>query len=179
MRLTENDLKALRGMTGNGLTNYVVPGLESHLFAKARMFVNTRKQEAFVTPHSHRYDLACLVLEGSVCNSVYELSKEPFAQHYAVSSMRSVSGDEPGKYMSLEPRGEDRFAVTHTQYARGEWYILPYEVIHSITFSEDAKVLVLEGPAELDFVTILEPSVNGKRVPTFRAEPWMFQPIED
>jgi hypothetical protein len=179
MRLTESHLKDLLAMAGNGLTNYIVPGLESHLFSKARVFVNTRKQEAFVTPHSHRYNLACLVLDGSVCNSVYEQSSAPSAQRYALSELHSVSADEPGKYQAPALIGADNYIVTHTGYREGEWYLLPWHVIHSITFSDDAKVLVLEGPAENDFVTILEPVVRGERVATFRVEPWMFQHILD
>lgn len=55
--------------------NYAgIPGLTSWMIGtspnggKIRMFHSYRDHDEFITPHSHRFDFECLVVEGEVEN---------------------------------------------------------------------------------------------------------------
>jgi hypothetical protein len=171
-------------MTYDPIGNYIVPGLWSSLVAeghhssqKVRLFTNSRTQDQHITPHSHRFDLACMVLHGSVENTIYE----PYPEEWGgtkygdrfMASKLTYSG-VPGKYKQEQIEAELYGHRTNT-YVAGQWYYMTHEQIHSIKFSKDAMVLVFEGDSKTDTTTILEPFVNGKVIPTFKVEDWMFK----
>lgn len=158
------------------LQNYVSPGLTSDLveLGNVRMFTNTRPQEQFITPHSHRFNFAACVLRGEVENTVYSFDDPTGNKAAKYQASILVYGDEPGKYEI-----QDGFSKYYSQrtktYKLGDWYFMNYRDIHSIKFSHDAQVLMLEGKSITRRTTILQPVVNDQVVPTFRVEPWMFK----
>lgn len=185
-KITDTVRNHLLDMGYDSLHNYIVPGLVStligedpHASAKIRIFRNTRIQDEFITPHSHRFDLACMVLQGRVENTIF--SGVPYPNHhshiysdeYQVS--RLLYEGDPGKYDKADTVVE-RFGRFTNTYTSGQWYFLKYHEIHSIKFSKDAIVLVFEGDSKTDTTMILEPIVNGKTIRTFKVEDWMFQP---
>jgi hypothetical protein len=185
-RIDERVRDHLLDMGYDSLHNYIVPGLVStligedpHASAKIRLFRNTRTQDEFITPHSHRFDLACMVLQGVVENTIF--SGVPYAGHtsdsysdeYQVS--RLIYEGNPGKYDKADTVVQ-RFSRCASTYRTGQWYFLKFDEIHSIKFSKDAMVLVFEGDSKTDTTVILEPRVNGETIRTFKVEDWMFKP---
>jgi hypothetical protein len=164
-------LKQIEKMKADKLENYVLPGLSSHLVSqgKIRLFEMSRNQQNEVTPHSHRFDFACLVMEGYVLNKLWEIN--PAGDEYEVSQL-SYSG-QIGRY-SLSKIERQFFHYKEERFNAGEVYAMYANEIHSIYFSRGAKVLFFEGPAISKTSLIIEPVVNGLRVPTFKTEPWMF-----
>lgn len=162
--------------------NYVLPGLVSTLLPKGklRMFTASRYTEEFINPHSHRFDFACLVLRGSVWNTVY--SKVPeLTQKADPWACFEVTPDRGGmgKYVRQKVSGLEFYEATTKQYRAGEVYaMLDYE-IHSIRFSRDAVVLFIEGPQRKEHSCVLQPvggfPDNVEDVDTFSPRPWMFQ----
>lgn len=176
----------LLDMGYDSLHNYIVPGLVStligedpHASAKIRLFRNTRVQDEFITPHSHRFDLACMVLQGSVENTIFTAvpyaghTSEMYSDEYQVSKL--VYDGYPGKYKKEDDHFA-RFARNPKTYRPGQWYFLKDYDIHSIKFSKDAIVLIFEGDSKTDETVILEPRVNGETIRTFKVEDWMFKP---
>lgn len=161
----------------NEVLNYIVPGLSSFLCSKGniRIFENTRRQEHFITPHDHRYDLLCLVLQGSVINHTYKPEgKFDYDQvdEYAISILRTK---EQFKY-TREYSDKGNFCRQSESYEKGDWYFISHEDIHSIVFSHTAKVLVFESAPIDKNITILEPIDKlGEVINTFVVEPWMFR----
>lgn len=167
----------LSGLDTDKVRNYVAPGLDSHMFtgAKLRMFVNTRPQEYFITPHSHRYDLFSVVLSGTVKNTMYTAlgPEEEHGDRYAVSVIRP---DGRFKYIRVGEPNVSRFHRWSEEYGQGDHYIIEHGAIHSIEFSDGAEVLLLESPSKAEKSVILEPTDRlGKPIKTFIVEPWMFQ----
>lgn len=166
----------------NTISNYIVPGLVSTLIgegstssAKIRLFSNTRTQDMPITPHSHRFDLACMVLRGRVENTLYRqwaTASESVTDDFAVSKLKY--GGSPGVYTQATDEVRT-FARTVTAYEQGQWYFMSCKEIHSIKFGKDAMVLIFEGPNKVDESVILEPHVDGKTIHTFKVEDWMFQ----
>jgi len=182
--LSNTDLQDFLGEIGTSrIDNYILPGLSSimlsgemHSIASVRMFENTRNQQGHITPHSHRFSLACCVLRGEVHNSLYTEATSPTAvgldlDEYAARALKYKS--EPGKYETAFGY-RSKWRKHTTKYSVGQWYFMRDNEIHSIDFSPDARVLVIEGPDVSDTTTILEPLVNGVVVPTFKVEDWMF-----
>lgn len=165
-------------MTHGCIPNYIAPGLNSYLLGSdperkhgsCRMFLNTRDQEFFVTPHSHRFDFACCVLRGWAKNTLYE---EGYSH---MPNYRRSSYDRLTK--QAKPEDCAYFAKRSTIYHQGDWYTMACEEFHSIEFSHDAVVLFLEGAQEQEITYILEPVVGGLVVPTFKVEPWMYNSRE-
>lgn len=180
--LSNDGLQDFIGEAGHSrINNYILPGLSSIMLSGGdsviRMFENTRNQVGTITPHSHRFDLACCVLRGEVHNSLYlEEVNPPIVGHpideYEASTLTYLG--EPGHYGKKRGR-VGRWRKYPTKYSMGQWYFMKAAEIHSIEFSSNARVLVIEGPDTTNETTILEPYVNGKVVPTFRVEGWMFQ----
>lgn len=164
-------------MTSGTIENYIVPGLRSQLlgaseFGKVRMFAIDRDQQEFVTPHSHRYDLQCIVLAGEVHNTIWTPRNEE-GDEYAVSELHYDG--KPGAYTPSSTYLETKRFIQRTrQYHSGQSYYMKYDEIHSIRFLCGARVLVLEGPEKSKVSQILEPIVMGFRVASFFVEPWMF-----
>lgn len=65
-------------LTHSHVHNYVIPGLTSSLIGEqsphgsVRVFQCLRDHQEVITPHSHRFDLTCIVLRGSVMNRIWE-----------------------------------------------------------------------------------------------------------
>lgn len=166
----------LVAMRHSPLRNYIVPGLTSWLImdngntGKIRLFESERKQHEFITPHSHRFDFSACVVRGSVVNKVWY--KSDLGDEYAMSHTLYLG--KPGLYANTLV-SVDRYSQTVHKYAAGEWYSMGHDEIHSIQFSRDAIVLFFEGSNVTDTTSVLEPWVNGERVPTMTTETWMFK----
>lgn len=166
------DKQALLDLSHSGLSNYILDGLDSLLLGSTtRLFVNTRKNSGKITPHSHRFDFECLVLEGSVCNTLY--SESEIGDSYTVSSMEYLNA--PGKYNTTNT-GVKKYRAEDYKFKAGEWYGMKSNEVHSIEFSSDAIVLFIEGRQITSTSIYLEPFINGETIPTMKTEPWMFQP---
>lgn len=180
-------VEALKPMKNSGLSNYIVPGLTSYLVGgkdhgKVRVFAATRNDMNFITPHSHRFDFTSFVLKGRVRNTLYRECPAELesAELWVKSSINQVCGlDGICKYIhDREERPTSLYAHT-TEYGPGETYKMDCTEIHSIQFTKGAIVLFFEGPQKKATGTMLEPWINGKVVPTFKTEDWMFQKIID
>lgn len=179
-------IEKLLQMTHGKLTNYIVPGLESHLIGlgsanegRVRIFKNTRTQNQHIVPHSHRFDFVAQVLRGFVVNTTYEMAAsgtDAAAEEWVMSELEYDG--KPGEYQIRQPGTVGSFVAHEDLYSEGDWYSMTHEQIHSICFSPDAVVLFLEGPNKIGSSLILEPWVDDKKVPTFRVEGWMFQAEE-
>lgn len=160
--------------------NYAgIPGLTSWMIHKGeegkgctRMFEMTRNHEGFITPHSHRFDFECFVLEGEVCNSLYRKTLLGDGDLYSETVMQYAK--EPGSY----ERGE----VSKNRYVRqdythfvGDRYQMRASEIHTIQFKRGTRVLFVEGVVESDTNVILEPIEGGLTLQTFEVKPWMFK----
>lgn len=153
------------------LRNYVIPGLDSSLLkaGKVRVFECSREHQEQITPHSHRFDILCIVLKGSVTNILWE--NNPDGDLYQVTNLEY--GGAPGEYTEY-PQGNKTLAPRKNKYKVGDTYSMSYRDIHSIQFSKGAVVLFLEGEDKTQVTQILEPMVNGNVIPTFKVEPYMF-----
>ena len=169
-------------MRHNRLKNYIAPGLHSSLIGggehgKVRLFEAERMTRDLITPHSHRFSFTSLVLYGEVTNTIYEPSLpgaydvEPFIRS-TVTQVCGAGGLMEFKHTrEAEPRHYRRRATT---YKAGQTYLLRHDEVHSIVFEKNTKVLFFEMPQIQDWDWMLEPYVDGKLVPTFKTEPWMF-----
>lgn len=177
----------IKSMMNNGLGNYITPGLHSYLiggegFGKTRIFVADRQTRDTITPHSHRFSFVCLVLEGVVWNTVYQkvLSENSIHESTCARWLKSTITQVCGANGVMEfthnrEAVPDWYKTTSHRYDKGSWYSMVKDDIHSITFSRGAEVLFFEGPEEQNYDYMLEPWVNGKLVPTFKVESWMFE----
>jgi hypothetical protein len=174
------DLEQLLRLSHSPLQNYIIPGLTSSLLAAksdqgvARLFINSRRQYEHITPHSHRFDFQCLVLRGEVTNIVFQEIEA--GDEFCLTAMEY--GGAPGQY-ETESMTVSRWEGYRHCYRAGDWYGMTHDQVHSIVFSRDAVVLFLEGPAVTTTSLILEPVVDGKRIKTFRTEPWMFTAVPE
>lgn len=174
---------AVKAMRSNRLKNYIVPGLHSSLigaasdYGKVRLFEAERYTRDTVTPHSHRFGFTCLVLHGAVENTIYETAIAPYsAEMWIRSTVTQVCGKNGLQEFKHVREEEPRFfKATSTVYRAGDTYRLRHTDIHSIVFEKDTKVLFFEEPSVQDWDWMLEPFVEGKLVPTFKTEPWMFE----
>lgn len=170
--------RVLASMCSSAIHNYVTPGLSSYKIGgdglgMVRTFHAERETIDSITPHSHRFDFACIVLHGTVWNTVYDKwHDDASSDTYALGML---TGDGLGSY-KLHP-GEEPvcFRKTEQRFMIDEVYSLEADEIHSIRFAKGTDVLFIEGPPRFANVQILEPWVRGKRVPTFETRPWMFE----
>jgi hypothetical protein len=179
------DLKAVaKAMAHSPVHQYVVPGLTSSLVGgpghgTVRLFESDRDTREWVTPHSHRFDFACLVLAGEVENLVYTRSIDPGggSNAFAVGTCRPLYGSVRGlgEYEIVHGTTGQQFIEGSNTYVAGDVYAMKHDEIHSIRFSKGAKVLFFEGPEVAQESVFLEPFSNGKTIPTFKVEPWMFE----
>ncbi len=171
----------LQAMAHSKIHNYVLPGLTSSLIGgptedslgTVRLFEASREQHMEVTPHSHRFDFHCLVLQGTVTNILWTDSDQWQDVDMYTTSELHYKG-ECGLYHS-KITGNDFYRPIRTLYHAGDWYCMTHDQIHSVEFSRDAVVLFIEGPTISNMSVILEPCVNGDRIPTLKVESWMFQ----
>ena len=167
----------LESMKSSKVANYVIAGLDSYLVGgeghgNVRLFENSRDHQDSITPHSHRFDFVCLVLEGEVYNELWTLSNHVKGDYFQLSEL-SYKGDIGQHSRSIREEGfyyRDTF-----KYVKGQVYSMRADQIHSIRFSKDAKVLFFEGPNISDKSVILEPIVNGEVIPTYQVKPYMFK----
>lgn len=165
------DKEALLSLSHSRLSNYILAGLDSLLLGSTtRLFINNRRTLGDITPHSHRFDFQCLVLQGEVCNTLYSLDDS--GDEYTVSTMTYLG--KPGEY-STEHSGVSRYKATDEVFETGGWYGMKADEIHSIRFSHDAIVLFIEGENKTNSSIYLEPYINGETIPTMKTEAWMFQ----
>jgi hypothetical protein len=176
-------LNVLVQMMHSELKNYIAPGLSSLLAGGSgrgqfRAFDATRTTHEFVTPHSHRFDFAAYVIQGSVIHTKFvELGADSPPEHgdmFRETMVRwtGVQGQyDPG------PCREVRYADFATRYEAGQWYGLAASDVHSIKFRRGSLVLFLEGPPKGQWTRVLEPIAYGQPLPTFKVEPWMFEPF--
>lgn len=182
----------LHRMRHSSVRNYGVPALTSYLIGGrhhnhglVRMFEADRTILERITPHSHRFDFAALVVKGRVENvryvraqSVKEYTNVK-ANPYWVSFLevgRDNDGNPiPGEYTQDEGYGPVSFFEKTAIHREGEWYTMKHDELHCIHFEKGTQVLMFEGPNVSDRSIILEPFANGVRVPTFKVEDWMFQ----
>lgn len=170
-----NHLEVLEKMRNSALENYILPGLKSHLlggknYGTIRMFEATRTQDEFITPHSHRYDFACLVLQGQVTNTLYVPSANLSTDEFMCTTL--IKQDSGFVRVSCE---EARFDRRQSTYETGEWYAMSSGQIHSIRFKKGSLVLFFEGEQVGNSSVILEPVVKGEHLQTFNVAPWMYK----
>jgi hypothetical protein len=169
-------------MRNSSLGNYIVPGLTSHLvgggdFGKVRLFEASRDTRDVITPHSHRFNFACLVLRGSATNTIYEVATSA-GEPWVLSTIDQVCGkDGLLDFVHTRETHVTYFRRVTNTYEPGAVYWMNYDDIHSIVFSANAQVLFFEGPQQVTRSSMIEPWVNGKVVPTFETKDWMFEKL--
>lgn len=172
------NLEYLMKMAHSPVRNYVVPGITSWLITPAsargciRLLECTRRQVEHVTPHSHRFGFWSTVLSGSVMNQLWKPDMRN-GDEYAKSEL--VYKGDLGTYERPPEFAVDRYLRVDLRYREGDSYYMDANEIHSIIFSRGTTVLIQEGPSVTDRTAILEPFVDGARVPTFSVADWMFK----
>lgn len=174
----DNLMNILDGISSNKIHNYIVPGITSSLVGvdrgRVRMFDNNRHQMQNIIPHSHRFDLSCLVVSGRVVNTLWRPSVDgdlmiEIEQHYL--------GDPGGYKISVKPSlVPTPYEPTEYVYNSGDWYHMKHDEIHSINFSRGAKVLIFEGEELTKDVKALAPRIMDFDVNEYMKVPgWMFR----
>ena len=168
----------LDGMRSTTIDNYVLAGLSSSLigqegFGSVRLFEKEAHQRDFITPHSHRFDFACLVLDGSVINHIWLETDDEQEDKFSKSKL--IYRGEIGSHAKCFDRTGFYYSSDYA-YGSGDAYSMKHDEIHSITFSKGAKVLFFEGPQVSDQSVIIEPVISGKIIPTYSVSDWMFNP---
>lgn len=170
------DLEAIQALSRSRISNYILPGLDSLLVgASTRIFCNTRRSSGFITPHSHRFDFQALVLRGTVMNTLY-YPQGSDAKGDMYERMEIRYAGSPGEYDKVNPgdRVYERYCGRDKGHEAGDWYGMQADQIHSIRFSSDAVVLLIEGASTRETSFYLEPVVSGHTIRTAQVEPWMF-----
>ncbi len=152
--------------------NYGLPAVDSSLISNGivRLFESHREQQEAITPHSHKFNFSCLVLQGRVTNRIWTQCKK--GDDFAVSKMHYLG--DIGKY-DQQYICDEKYSFTDSYYNEGDWYSMDHHEIHSIYFSAGCKVLFFEGEKITNDTIILEPSYRGKPIKTFEVKPWMFE----
>lgn len=177
-----NIAKLLEDVASSHLQNYAgVPGLQSALIGgpshgKVRLFHATREPSVEITPHSHRFNLLSIVLQGSVTNTQWHRAIESETCGDEFAALKLLYAGEPGAY-EHEPIGISRYYHVSRVHKAGEAYFMRATDIHSIRFSKGAVVLLIEGPTVSDSSVILQAHVNGKTLDTFQVKDWMFESV--
>lgn len=167
-----NHIDHILKMRTSLVKNYGLPGVNSSLINNGivRLFESHRDQQEAITPHSHKFDFACLVLSGRVMNRIWTQDKN--GDQFVMSEC--IYKGQMGKY-EKKSIGSTGFKFTDSEYHTGEWYGMQHNQIHSIFFSRGCKVLFFERPVITNMTMILEPSVDGNHLKTFEVKDWMFE----
>lgn len=170
-------LQIIMDMKNSSIYNYILPGFTSSLiggekFGKVRLFTASRHQHEFITPHTHRFDFACYILQGFVENKIWAETDKENGDLFESSLL--IKKSNFGEY-NLTRNKREYWFFTNRTFQQGDWYFLDYDIYHSISFSQDAIILFFEGPQKADSSYILEPVVDNVKIPTFKVEDWMFQ----
>lgn len=165
--------KALLLLKQNTIGNYISPGLESSLLPdrSVRIFHQTREQTKLVTPHSHRFDMHAIVLEGGVTNTTWMRVSDRRADLFRESTL---TYNNIGDY-ERRVEGDYHYGPISRHFVRGEAYSIPHGEIHSIVFKKGSVVLVFEGIDQGPETRIIEPVVYNVHTPLLDIQPWMFQ----
>lgn len=174
------NVKVLMDMTHSPISNYIIPGVTSYLIGNPspkgtiRLFVCDREHQEAVIPHSHRFDFQSYVLQGIVTNRVWTRTdeKDPDADYYAETELNYQG--KPGEYKQRH-FATSKWRCSDTPYREGQSYGMKADQVHSIFFSRNSKLLIFEGETKKHTSIILEPHVDGVRIPTFKVEDWMFK----
>lgn len=181
---TARILEAVTAMRNSKVDHYAIPGLTSHLvggnlYGRVRLFEAKRYSYEFIAPHSHRFDFTCLVLKGRVNNMLFTEATHgefPNTDKFATGTLTRSQTEGMGDYDHFEPGNHGTwYTATRNTYNEGDVYSMTRRQIHSIEFARDTQVLFFEGPETVMLSKVLEPWVDGERVPTFEVRPWMFK----
>lgn len=155
------------------IKNYVVPGLDSILLARTqeggclRLFHSTRDQEIYVVPHNHRYDFTCYVLDGGLTNILYLPESTGLPTHRAATYNRETHSWD-NEYVS-----DVRMYQSTTTYAKSESYSMKSDEFHSVTFLQNTKALMMEGPPVSKSSKMLIPLRDGQPLDILLWKDWM------
>lgn len=172
-------LDAIQPMQNNRLRNYIAPGLTSFLvgggeFGSVRLFCAERTTLEFITPHSHRFDFTCLVLRGTVYNTIFRRGSDS-CELWCLSTITQVCGKNGiNHYDHVREKEPSHWYYSVDKWKDGDTYSMQRDQIHSIKFDRGSQVLFFEGPELQKHSQMLEPWEDGKVIPTFRTEDWMF-----
>lgn len=180
--MNEPLLRFVNRIKHNPIYNYITPGLTSWMIREypdnggmVRLFEMTRVQMTLISPHSHRFDFKCTVLQGRVSNVLWRKTSNTAGDDWFVPSTLIYQGEQ-GKYKLISGKeacyyGERAIYDEHDK----PHYAMKHDEIHSIVFEKGAVVLFEEGPKLSDRSIILDPwdQPNG-RIPLSDTQPWMF-----
>jgi len=183
--------KIIESMQTSRVRNYIIPGLNSYLLdnGKVRMFDSTRQYSGTVTPHTHRFDFACYVLNGEVGNRIYtqvspfeheESAKWNDSDEFTVRTIGRDINEAFGKYEKNIVADEMAVSFTSeiTRYRKGDWYSMTSDQFHSIEFDRDTQVIFFEGPEVNKHSKVLLPFMHGETIETMECDKdWMY--LED
>ncbi len=167
-------------MSNSPVHQYVLPGLTSSLIGgpqhgTVRLLSSERETREWVTPHSHRFDFACIVLYGMVTNTLFTRCEDQGEEWAPAEMVPTLNTKGLGDYQLRRHSETVRYRETVDEYRTGESYSMKADEIHAIRFSKGAVVLLFEGPETTRQSLILEPVSNGRRVETFQVAEWMFE----
>lgn len=170
-------LSLIAGNANPPIKDYILPGLNSTMLGTdagvtVRLFDMTRDQHTGIVPHSHRFDLCCLVLRGWVRNTLWTPGSDTDDMY---TLLRLAYGGQPGVYPAKARVDDSWWKHSTRTYRAGDSYAMTHDQIHSIEFSKNAAVLIFEGRPVADYSAVLEPFVDGSTIPTLKTEPWMFR----
>lgn len=174
--LDEKFIEHIKGLMHSPVHNYIVPGLSSwmigepHKSGKLRLFTCSRNHIESISPHSHRYDFQCLVLKGNIKNSIWSIN--PCGDLYDEIEIEYCG--KIGQYKE-KTIGRNHYNFIEYSYSAGDIYGMSNDEIHSIRFSKDSMVLFFEGESYNETSILLDPVVNGQRIPVSKVQPWMFK----
>lgn len=161
------------------ITNYGVPGMTSRLLDQGvlRVLTASTRQQFFVTPHSHRYDLLCLVLEGEVENILYEETGDGTGEEYGVMRC-TYEGKKEAFKKEIGSVRKGTFVTYSNIYCEGDCYFMKANEIHTVVFEANTTVLVMEGVTRRNTTQVLLPvGADGKPIDTLQTQPWMYQEV--
>lgn len=155
-----------------GLTSWLVGAGISQNHGGMRLFTCIRNHQEPIIPHSHRYDLHCIVLAGTVQNIIWSSTVASSGDRFTMSDL--IYRGKPGDYSPSE-LGTGYYAPSTCSYTAGEEYLMDSKTIHSIFFGRGAEVLIIESAPKSSSSVILEPRVGDETIRTFQVQPWAFQ----
>lgn len=169
-------INIVENMKTSRVSNYVIAGLDSYLVGKdkgnVRLFKNSRNHQDQITPHNHRFDFSCVVLQGTVTNHVWEECTSEEGDLFQITKLKYAG--EIGTH-TTHPEGTGYYKRVSEVHRTGEIYSMKAEEIHSITFSRGAIVLFFEDVQHTDESIVLEPIVDGEVIPTYEKKEYMFK----
>jgi len=151
-------INSIEEMRHNTLENYAITGLSSSLIKGVRLFEQTAIQSNEITPHSHRFNFSCLVLCGRVINELW-VRTDDINDIEVKQSVLTYLG-AVGKYQQSDIKETAYYKVIREGFKAGDTYAMRHDEIHSIRFSEGAKVLFFEEPSDISESIILEVGKN-------------------